>query len=57
MPSPGAIVGRKGLPEMMRVKVNNSVINLSKLTQNNPNLELVNIKEYAIFCLIPSVHF
>ena len=33
----------------------NSVINLQKLTHNNPNLDLVNINAYAKLGQIPSI--
>ena len=35
------------------IKVRNSVINLRKLTRNNPNIDLVNINAYATFDQIP----
>ena len=38
------------------IKGRNSVKNLRKLTRNNPNLDIVNIKAYIKFCQIPSIH-
>ena len=35
----------------------NSVINLRKLTRNNPNLDLFNINAYPKFSQIPSIRF
>ena len=37
------------------MKGHNSVINLQKLSHNNPNLELVNINAYANFGQNPSI--
>ena len=37
------------------IKGHNSVINLRKLTLNNPNIDLVNINAYAKFGQIPSI--
>ena len=37
------------------IKDHNFVINLRKLTRNNPNLDLVNTNAPAKFCQIPSI--
>ena len=37
--------------------VNNSAINLCKLTQNNPNLDFVYFKQYAQFCEFQQLDF
>ena len=37
------------------IQGHNSVINLQKLTHNNPNIDLVNINAYAKFGKIPSI--
>ena len=39
----------------MIIKGQNTVVNLQKLTRNNPNLDLVKVNAYAKFGLIPSI--
>ena len=37
------------------IKGHNSVINVRKLTRNNPNIDLVSINAYPKFCQNPSI--